>query len=129
LSNQQCLTIKGHSVIIKIHAFDIFVQVLLLDRRAFEILEVGLFVEIGLGHFVGGFEDVDGVEGGRDHHFKVDGMEADLLDFLLALVQEHQLIGDLGVSFFVLHRHVPDRQPVVLAGHGNDGLLVGLEFD
>ena len=81
------------------------------------------------GHLEGGLEDVDAVDRGAHQHLEVDRVVADLFYLLLALVNEHQLVGHLRLLILVLHRHVPDSQPVVLARHGDHGFLVGLELD
>lgn len=80
-------------------------------------------------HLEGGLEDVDAVDRGAHQHLEVDRVVADLLYLLLALVNEHQLVGHLWLLILVLHRHVPYSQAVVLACHGDHGLLVGLELD
>lgn len=43
-------------------------------------------------------------------------MVSDLFDFLLALVDEHQLVGNRLVLAFVFDGEVPDADSVVLTG-------------
>lgn len=96
---------------------DVLVQVLLADWWLAEVLIIGKFFFGGLGHLKGGLEDVDAVEGCADQHLEVDWVVCDFLDFFLALVQEHQLVGYIWFFFLVLDGHVPNGESVVFAGH------------
>lgn len=78
-------------------------------------------------HFETGLEDVDAIAGAADDHLEVDGVVAQLLNLFLTLMDEHEFVGELGVFLFVLHRHVPDGNRVVLACNSHHGLLLGLE--
>jgi len=111
------------------HSFDVLIELFFFDGRPFQVLEIDALILSWLWHLEGGFEDVDAVKGGTDEEFEVDGVVAKFLYFLLALVQEHQLVGNIGLLLFVLDGHVPNGQSVVLWCHGNHWLFVGLEFD
>lgn len=106
--------------VINRHPAKQLMQLLLLDRLSSQILPI-MFIRIVLFRwFVVGFEQVDTVDGAAGYHFEIDGMEFYLFNLFLTLVEEHQLVGHIGILLLVLDRHVPDGETVVLAGDGDD---------
>lgn len=115
---------------LNVHPSQQFVQFFFLDWRSLQILLIkNLFVLFFRREFIVRFEQIDTVNWTTGHQFKVYWMELDLLDFFLALMQEHQLVRNFRVFFLVLHWHVPNRKAVVLACHCDHWFFVWLESD
>ena len=99
---------KPHTKSFQTHPLQIFIQFLLNNRRPFQILPISPLIHIFLGHLKRRFKNIHRVQRRTHQHLEIHGVVAHLLDFLLALVQKHQLVWDLGIGVLVLHRHVPD---------------------
>ena len=112
---------------LKWHSTDEFLQIFFFYGRSLEILLVVKFLLQLLGQFVAWLKNVYAIYRTADDHLEVYWMKPDLFDLLLSLMQEHQLVRNLGVFLFVLHRHVPDRKTVVFTGHSQDWLFIRLE--
>lgn len=111
------------------HSAQKLVQIFFLDGLSLEILLIVSFSIVLFGRFVVGLEEINAIKRTTHDHFEVDRMELNFLDFLLTLMQEHELIGNVRILFLIFNRHVPNGKSIIFTSNCNHRLLIRLKCD